>query len=73
MHDWRSEVRDDRLVTMGNLYHAGDKRWEMRISYLARAVTPGTYVLPPLRAECMYDITINGIAGAGTLSVLPAK
>ncbi len=70
---WRSELRDDRLVTMGNLYQGGNQRWEMRTSYLARAVTPGTYVLPPLRAECMYDIAINGIAGAGTVTVLPAK
>lgn len=70
---WRSEVRDDRLVTMGDLSYAGDKQWEMRTSYLARAVTPGTYVLPPLRAECMYDITISGIAGAGTVTVLPAE
>ena len=49
------------------------KQWELRTSYLARAVTPGIYVLPPLRAECMYDIAINGIAGAGTVTVLPAK
>lgn len=70
---WRSEVRDDRLVVMGDLYRTDDGRWELRASYLARAVTPGTYVLPPLRAECMYDIAINGIAGAATVTVLPAK
>ncbi|MBA3697689.1 MAG: hypothetical protein H0W78_02315 [Planctomycetes bacterium] len=39
----------------------------------SRAVTHGTYVLPPLSAECMYDIAVNGIAGAGTVTVLPAK
>lgn len=70
---WRSEVRDDRLVVMGDLYRTEDGRWQMQASYLARAVTPGTYVVPPLRAECMYDIAVNGIAGAGTVTVLPAK
>lgn len=71
--NWRSEVRDDRLVVMGDLSRTEDGRYELRTSYLARAVTPGTYVLPPLRAECMYDIAINGIAGAGMMTVLPAK
>lgn len=71
--NWRSEVRDDRMVVMGDLSRTEDGRYELRTSYLARAVTPGTYVLPPLRAECMYDIAINGIGGAGTLTVLPAK
>lgn len=70
---WRSEVRDDRLVVMGDLSRTEDGRWELRASYLARAVTPGTYVLPPLRAECMYDIAVNGVAGAGTVTVLPTK
>jgi uncharacterized protein YfaS (alpha-2-macroglobulin family) len=44
-----------------------------RCTYLARAVTPGTYVLPPVRAEQMYDIDVNGLSGAGgTLTVTGA-
>jgi uncharacterized protein YfaS (alpha-2-macroglobulin family) len=66
-------VRDDRLIAMGDLRSNGRGGWELHLSYLARAVTPGIYVVPPLRAECMYDIAINGIAGTGTVTVLPAK
>lgn len=69
----RSEVRDDRLITMGDLVRTEQGKWVLTGGYLARAVTPGTYVLPPLRAECMYDIAVNGIAGAGTVTVVPAK
>ena len=69
----RTEIRDDRLITMGNLWKNPQGKWEMRARYLARAVTPGTYTLPPVRAECMYDIAVNGIAGAGSVTVVPAR
>ena len=36
-----------------------------RCTYLARAVTPGVYVLPPARVEAMYDLNTNAICGAG--------
>ena len=69
----RSEVRDDRLITMGDLRRSDQGKWVLTGGYLARAVTPGTYALPPLRAECMYDIAVNGIAGAGTVTVLSGR
>ncbi len=69
----RTEVRDDRLIIMGDLGKNADGKWVMRARYLARAVTPGTYTLPPVRAECMYDIAVNGIAGAGSVTVAPAR
>jgi uncharacterized protein YfaS (alpha-2-macroglobulin family) len=69
----RTEVRDDRLIIMGNLGKNEGGKWAMRARYLARAVTPGTYTLPPVRAECMYDIAVNGIAGAGSMTVAPAR
>jgi uncharacterized protein YfaS (alpha-2-macroglobulin family) len=56
----RMDVRDDRIVIVTNL-QAGTSS----ISYLARAITPGTYVVPPLRGECMYDPSINSINGGG--------
>ncbi|HEX8915823.1 MAG TPA: alpha-2-macroglobulin family protein, partial [Humisphaera sp.] len=43
--------RDDRMVVVGHVGSAGT--W--RFSYLARAVSPGEFVAPPVRAECMYD------------------
>jgi hypothetical protein len=57
----RIDVRDDRVVVMGAMPDAGKARCE----YLARAVTPGVYVVPPVRAEAMYDIASCGISGAG--------
>jgi hypothetical protein len=57
----RIDVRDDRVVVMGAMPDAGKARCE----YLARAVTPGVYVIPPVRAEAMYDIASCGISGAG--------
>jgi len=64
----RRQVRDDRMVLMGELSMTGSAE----ISYLARAVTPGTFVVPPVQAECMYDNGINSIyRGGTTLVVLP--
>ncbi|MGD0770430.1 MAG: MG2 domain-containing protein [Tepidisphaeraceae bacterium] len=59
--DDRMDVRDDRVVIMGDMPDAGEARCE----YLARAVTPGVYVVPPVRAEAMYDIATCAIGGAG--------
>ncbi len=41
----RVEMHDDRLVIMG----AMPQTWKARYSYLARAVTVGSYTLPPVR------------------------
>jgi len=63
----QTDIRDDRVVIMGSMPSEGKARCE----YLARAVTPGVYVIPPVRAEAMYDITTCGISGAGgTFTVL---
>jgi uncharacterized protein YfaS (alpha-2-macroglobulin family) len=65
----RMDIRDDRVVVMGAMPGAGEAKCE----YLARAVTPGVYVVPPVRAEAMYDIATCGISGAGgTFTVSPA-
>jgi uncharacterized protein YfaS (alpha-2-macroglobulin family) len=56
----RIDARDDRMVMIGSMPAA-----IARCSYLARAVTPGIYILPPVRAEAMYDINTNAISGAG--------
>jgi alpha-2-macroglobulin len=56
----RVDARDDRMVAIGSM-PAATARW----TYLARAVTPGTFVLPPVRVEAMYDINTNAISGAG--------
>lgn len=63
--DSRLDIRDDRLVVIGTA-PAGRSRYV----YTARAITPGTYIVPPVHAECMYDIGTNSLSGGGaTLKV----
>jgi hypothetical protein len=62
------DVRDDRMILVGDF--AGGK--PARFVYLARALTPGVFTLPPVRAECMYDIGTHSVFGGGhTLTVDP--
>jgi uncharacterized protein YfaS (alpha-2-macroglobulin family) len=39
--------------------------------YTVRAVTPGRYIVPPLRAEAMYDPSIRSTHGRGEIEVKP--
>ncbi|HVT82260.1 MAG TPA: alpha-2-macroglobulin family protein, partial [Phycisphaerae bacterium] len=64
----RMDVRDDRII-MITYVPAGTSTF----SYLARAVTPGNYTVPPVRAECMYDPAINSINGGGAKIVVTPK
>jgi uncharacterized protein YfaS (alpha-2-macroglobulin family) len=63
------DIRDDRLVLVGHVRDTGHCRY----AYQARAVTPGVYVVPPVRAECMYDIAVNSLSGGGTMTVLAQR
>lgn len=60
------DVRDDRLVVVGHLFRAGAATY----TYSARAITPGTFVIPPVRAEVMYDIGQNSLSGGGGKMVI---
>lgn len=51
------EFRDDRFVAAVKL----NKRQATNIFYLARAVTPGRYIVPPSLAEDMYRPWIHAI------------
>jgi hypothetical protein len=62
------DIRDDRIVLFTNL-RPGKAKYE----YLARAVTVGAYVMPPVRAECMYDLATFSLTGAGKISVVAEK
>jgi len=53
----RLDMRDDRLVAVGNLGSHG------RLVYTARAVTTGSFIVPPAHAECMYDVRLNSTWG----------
>jgi uncharacterized protein YfaS (alpha-2-macroglobulin family) len=61
----RREVRDDRVVTYFDKIEPG----MYRVSYLARASSIGTFVVPPTRIEAMYSPEVFGRTAASTLSV----
>ena len=65
----RVEMRDDRMVVMGQMMEAG----EGRFIYTARAVTGGDFVLPPVSAECMYDLGTSSVSGAARIKVKHAN
>ena len=62
------EQHDDKVLTFishvdPGLYH---------FQYLARATTPGDFVVPPTRAECMYAPDVRGRTAATRFAVGPA-
>jgi len=60
------EYRDDRFLTALRL----PKNHTVRLFYLVRVVTPGTYLLPPPSFEDMYQPAIRAVgAGGGLLRI----
>ena len=59
-----TESRDDRLITF-----AGSFSGKKVFYYLLRAVTPGSYVYPPIAAECMYDPDLRSVSGGGKICI----
>jgi uncharacterized protein YfaS (alpha-2-macroglobulin family) len=72
-----SDKRDDRFVAafpVGARYRPRNARGpepmpEFHIAYVARAVTPGRFVLPAATAEDMYAPAVMARTAMGTLSV----
>ncbi len=62
---YHREFRDDRVLTFVDHMPAGLFHYR----YLARATTFGTYVVPPTRAECMYEPETFGRTAAATFEV----
>jgi alpha-2-macroglobulin len=60
-----TETRDDRVLLFADRLDAG----EHTFTYVARATTPGTYVLPPAHAELMYRSEVQARTAAATLVV----
>lgn len=61
------ERRDDRLLLFPRqITHP------CSYTYALRAVTPGTYVRPPIAAECMYDASIRAEGPSVSVTVLAA-
>ncbi len=59
------DIRDDRLV----LFASFDGTSEYHFYYAVRAVTSGSFTLPPIKAECMYDPSIHSTSGKGSVTV----
>jgi len=58
------DYRDDRVLTVVTL----DSEWITSYALL-RAVTPGSFRLPPIQAEAMYDPTLRATGARGTIEV----
>jgi uncharacterized protein YfaS (alpha-2-macroglobulin family) len=59
------ELRDDRV----NLYFDRVNDDTLAATYLARATTPGTFVMPPAMAELMYEPESGGWSEALLVTV----
>lgn len=60
------DIRDDRLVFFGYFRQQQARKFY----YALRAVTPGTFTVPPIKAEAMYDPTKSAVAAGGTIRVV---
>ncbi len=61
------DIRDDRLLLFTNL----DRNRNREFYYLLRVVNQGTYQLPVIGAEAMYDQEFHSYNGAGVIKILP--
>ena len=70
-HEHRTmEVRDDRVIVIGDCSGGmGDGTVGFTHTYLARAITPGTFARAAVHAECMYDRGYVSTSGSGTTVV----
>ncbi len=66
----RVDFREDRFVAA---LEAAVEGGGFRLVYLARAVTPGTYAVPPARVEDLVNPRRFARTGGGTMTILPRK
>jgi uncharacterized protein YfaS (alpha-2-macroglobulin family) len=71
-----SDARDDRYVASFNIgwppqYHFREKvdQPDFRLAYIARAVTPGRFVLPAAIAEDMYAPSVHARTAMGRIAI----
>lgn len=60
------DLRDDRLLLFVKL----PEREERLFYYALRAVTAGEFVLPPIKAEAMYDPVYTSVSSSGVVKVV---
>ncbi|MEA2836125.1 MAG: alpha-2-macroglobulin [Bradyrhizobium sp.] len=66
-----TEFRDDRFTAA--IDRGSDDKAVFTVAYVARAVSPGKYVLPQAYVEDMYNPSRYGRTGTGTVEVRAAK
>ena len=64
--DRHRDARDDRMLIFTGAFDG-----QAVFHYVARAVTPGLYALPPAVVAGMYEPEIRGVAAGGTVRVVP--
>jgi uncharacterized protein YfaS (alpha-2-macroglobulin family) len=64
--DWcvRRDIRDDRILLFTRPFSGTSTFY-----YLARAVTPGKYLVPPVSAECMYEPEIRSVTSQAEMII----
>ncbi|MDP8239616.1 MAG: alpha-2-macroglobulin [Candidatus Hatepunaea meridiana] len=60
------DIRDERLLLFADI----PKGQRLKYYYALRVVTRGSFTLPPIAAECMYDPTLRSVASSGVLEVV---
>ncbi|MXZ01739.1 hypothetical protein F4Y93_14260 [Candidatus Poribacteria bacterium] len=60
------DIHDDRLIFFGTFPYQQARKFY----YPLRAVTEGTFTVPPVSAEAMYDPTKSAVASSGTIQVV---
>ncbi|MCP5560111.1 MAG: hypothetical protein H7A55_20375 [Verrucomicrobiaceae bacterium] len=64
-----TEVREDRNVFFTSLTAGG----MVEFSYRIKPVCAGSFQVPPVFAECMYDRGFHARAGGGNIEVKPVN
>jgi uncharacterized protein YfaS (alpha-2-macroglobulin family) len=63
------DIRDDRL----NIYLNLTRGKTVEFYYMLRAVTTGSFVLPPVKGEAMYDPFQSSVANSGMIQVVSGR
>lgn len=63
------QLHDDRVLLFADQLNAGVHTF----TYLARAITPGTFSMPATHAEMMYEPEVFGRTGSTTIEVQSTK
>ncbi|GHB58975.1 alpha-2-macroglobulin [Psychrosphaera saromensis] len=68
---WQSDyqdVREDRVV-----FYGGFSESVTKLTYKVKATTMGSFVIPPVYVESMYDLTIKANSTSGRFDVISSK